>query len=381
MYQLFDTATGQLAQNPYHCSKKPMKFKHTLSLAAILLLFSVTVTAQMLPTRVRNVILMIGDGMGVSHITGAMTVHKAPLFLQQFPVSGLATTQSADNYITDSAAAGTALACGVKTYNGAIGLDALKKPVPSLVSIAESVGKHTGIVVTSAITHATPASFVAHQEKRDMYEEIALDILASDIEVMIGGGWKHFTSRKDKRDLLVDLRSKGYQVAYSLAEVQIARSPKLAGLLAEEHMPPVAERKDMLPRSVDAALRLLAPSPRGFFMMIEGSQIDFEGHTNESPDIFHEMIDFDDAIGVVLAFAKANPGTLVVVTADHETGGLALKSGNSSTGQISALFASTNHTGTMVPVFAYGPGSEQFSGIMDNTHIQHKLARMLRDGR
>ncbi len=358
-----------------------MKFKHTLSLAAILLLFSVTVTAQMLPTRVRNVILMIGDGMGVSHITGAMTVHKAPLFLQQFPVSGLATTQSADNYITDSAAAGTALACGVKTYNGAIGLDALKKPVPSLVSIAESVGKHTGIVVTSAITHATPASFVAHQEKRDMYEEIALDILASDIEVMIGGGWKHFTSRKDKRDLLVDLRSKGYQVAYSLAEVQIARSPKLAGLLAEEHMPPVAERKDMLPRSVDAALRLLAPSPRGFFMMIEGSQIDFEGHTNESPDIFHEMIDFDDAIGVVLAFAKANPGTLVVVTADHETGGLALKSGNSSTGQISALFASTNHTGTMVPVFAYGPGSEQFSGIMDNTHIQHKLARMLRDGR
>lgn len=325
------------------------------------------------PQRPQNVILMIGDGMGLTQVTGGMTIKKTPLTLESFPFTGFAKTFSADNYITDSAAAGTALSSGIKTYNGAIGVDINKKPIPSILSESEAKGLATGMVVTSYVTHATPAAFIAHQVDRNMYEEIADDFLKTDIDVFIGGGRDHFELRKDKRNLSDILRKNGYQVAYTLAEAQKVTQGKLAGLLAKEHMPPVAERGDMLPKSVAVALNILSKNRKGFFLMVEGSQIDFEGHNNNGPAILAEMVDFDDAIAVAYAYAQKNRNTLIVVTADHETGGMALKAGNIAKKTATAIFAQTNHTGTMVPVFAFGPGAEMFSGIMDNTDIPKKI--------
>ena len=213
----------------------------------------------------RNVILMIGDGMGLSQISGAMTIKKAPLTLELFPISGFAKTYSADSYITDSAAAGTALATGTKTDNGTIGIDVNGHPILSILNESEDAGLATGMVVTSYVTHATPASFIAHQVNRNMYEEIAEDFLKTDIDVFIGGGRNHFEKRKDKRILTNDLRNNGYQIAYTLEEVQKVSQGKLAGLLAKRHMPPVAKRKDMLPRSVEVALQILDNNQKGFF--------------------------------------------------------------------------------------------------------------------
>ena len=161
---------------------------------------------------IKNVILMIGDGMGLPHMYAAMTVSEYPMNIERCSVTGLQKTFSADNYITDSGAAGTALATGVKTKNGAIGVDAQGNRLSSILEIAEENGRATGLVSTSSVTHATPASFIAHQSSRGSYEDIAMDFLKTDIDVFIGGGYDHFAERKDKLNLIDSLKNRGYAV-------------------------------------------------------------------------------------------------------------------------------------------------------------------------
>ena len=226
----------------------------------------------------KNVILMIGDGMGTAQLFAGITANGGHLFLDNFKVAGFSRTQSADNYITDSAAGGTALSTGQKTYNGAIGVNANKEPIKTILEMAEEKGLSTGLVSTSAITHATPASFIAHQGSRSSYEDIAADFMKTDIEVFIGGGYKHFAERKDGRDLTKDLQAKGYQVLRNMDEIAKVKSGKLAGLVAPEHAGRVAERKDMLPVATQTATNILNTGKKGFFLMVEGSQIDMGGH-------------------------------------------------------------------------------------------------------
>lgn len=325
----------------------------------------------------RNVIFMIGDGMGVAHVLAGMTANGGHLFLENFKYTGFSKTQSADNYVTDSAAGGTALACGVKTYNAAIGMDVDTVPVPSMLVKAERKGMATGLVSTSAITHATPASFIAHQPNRGMYEDIAADFLKTDIEVFIGGGYKHFTKRKDGRNLTEDLKNKGYVVLQDIQEIQKVKSGKLAGLTATEHNGRVSERKDMLPVATQTAIQILDDNRKGFFLMVEGSQIDWGAHQNNAIYVVEEMLDFDQAIGKVLDFAASNGETLVVVTADHETGGMSLNKGDMSKGFLKAGFTTGDHTASMVPVFAFGPGAENFTGIMENTEVSQKIMQLM----
>jgi len=190
----------------------------------------------------KNIILLIGDGMGVSQVFAGLTANKGHLFLDNFKYIGFSKTQSADNYITDSAAGGTALSSGVKTYNGAIGVDANGQTVPNIRELAELKGLKTGLVSTSAINHATPASFIAHQSSRGNYDEIAADFLKTNIDVFIGGGQKFFEGRKDGRNLSQELKDKGYQVLYTMDEISKVKSGKLAGLTAQEHNPPMPDR-------------------------------------------------------------------------------------------------------------------------------------------
>lgn len=327
----------------------------------------------------KNVIFLIGDGMGLAQIHAGLTANHGKLFLHNFSHIGLQTTHSASNYITDSAAAGTALSSGQKTYNGAIGMNTDTISITNIREVFEQQGLATGVVSTSAVTHATPAAFVAHQPERSMYEAIAADYLKTNIDVFIGGGLKHFTERADGRDLTKDLEKKNYKVLRNIEELEKTTKGKVAALLAPEHMPTVLDgRGDMLPLATKTAISLLEADPDGFFLMVEGSQIDWGGHQNNTSYIISEVLDFDKAVGEALAFAASDKQTLVIVTADHETGGMGINSGAFDKAYIKAGYTSGSHTGVMVPVFAFGPGAEQFTGFYDNTDIPAKIKELLR---
>ena len=329
-------------------------------------------------TKVKNIIFLIGDGMGASQVYAGLVANKGELYLRTMPVAGFNKTNSIDDLITDSAAGATAFSIGEKTYNGAIGVDADTIPKKTLLEIAVEKGLGTGLVSSCAITHATPASFIAHQPNRNMYEEIAADFLNTDIDVFIGGGKNHFNKRKDGRDLLFELEIKGYEVVTTMDSLEFTKGEKVAALIHEEHpQPAMLGRGDMLKTASEFAINNLNKNKNGFFLMIEGSQIDWGGHDNNVPYIVTEMLDFDQALGEVLKFAAKDGETLVVVTADHETGGLSISGGDLASGVVEGEFTSGGHSGVMVPVFAYGPQAELFGGIMENTDIYHKFMQAL----
>lgn len=329
----------------------------------------------------KNVILLIGDGMGLSHITAARVANGGQLYLDQFPVTGLNTTHSASDFVTDSGAGGTALATGKKTCNGAIGIDRDSTVVLNIREVLSGAGKSTGVVVTCAVTHATPAAFVAHQPNREMNEEIAVDFVQSGIDLFMGGGLGYFTARRDSANLLEPLIKLGYYIDTqtvapkpSMHLTKLAQQHKVAGLYAPVHMETITGgREAYLPEATLTAIEVLKKNPKGFFLMVEGSQIDWGGHANYTRYIITETMDFDRAVGEALRFAAADGQTLVVVTADHETGGMALMDGDYQSGSVKAAFTTGDHSGTMVPVFAFGPGSELFRGIYDNTDIPKKI--------
>jgi len=332
----------------------------------------------------KNIILFIGDGMGVSHITAGKIV-KGVLNLESFRYLGLLTTHSQNAFITDSAAAGTAMATGYKTYNGAISVSSERKPVKTVVEYAEGNGKSTGLIASCSLTHATPAVFVAHVERRSQEDLIAEQIAKSDIDVLFGGGWSYFvprsvngSKRTDEKNLIAILK-KRMKVIRSVKEFQqLGVIDSVTGFFAAEHPPQAKDRKPQLSDLTRKAIEILSRNKAGFFLMVEGSQIDWAAHRNNQDYILTEMIDFDNAVGVGLEFAKSNLQTLVLVTADHETGGFAIHDGSVEERRISdSSFTTKGHTAAMVPIFAYGPGSLAFSGIKDNTIVGKTIIQYL----
>lgn len=327
---------------------------------------------------------MIGDGMGIAQVTAGIYASSTPLALEQFPATGLIKTHSAKNLITDSAAGATAFSCGCKTYNGAIGVNVSKKPCLTILEQAEAFGLATGLVATSSITHATPASFIAHSRDRQYMEEIATYFVKTPVDLFIGGGMKYFTNRKtDQRNLYSELQEKGYNVSdFSAGPLGVNGAPgadrPFAWFSAMEEPESVKDGRTYLPVAARIAPDFLAKrSPKGFFLMIEGSQIDWACHANKGEEAVQEMLDFDRAIGEALRFAQSDGNTLVIVTADHETGGMALLRGEDNSSLV-FKFTTDYHTASMVPVFAYGPGAEQFNGVYDNTDIYFKMRALLK---
>ena len=320
---------------------------------------------------------MIGDGMGVAQMHAAYLANNNSLTMTEFLHIGLQKTSSANRFTTCSAAASTAFASGVKTNRRYIGVDPEGNPVKTILEYAEENGLATGLVATANITHATPAGFIAKQIDRYMYEEIALDFLKTDIDVFIGGGRNHFNKRKDGRDLLEELAGKGYQLALSMEEVMKISSGKLAGLVDTLHPAKYSEgRGDMLPDATDAAINILKQNQKGFFLMVEAAQIDFGGHDNDTEYIIQETLDFDRAVAKAYEFAQKDGKTLLIVTADHETSGMALVDSREDRRKPDYRFIHDEHTGVMVPVFAYGPGAEKFMGVYENTDIFHKMMKL-----
>ncbi len=330
----------------------------------------------------KNVILLIGDGMGLSQVSYAIVNANERMNFERFKQLGMSKTAASNHKITDSAAGATALSTGKKTYNGAIAVDDNKQALPTILELAEKKGMATGMIATCAITHATPASFIAHRESRELYEDIALDFLNTEIDLFIGGGLDHFNKRKDNKDLVQALKDREYNVITSVNDLYSYNSPKkLAALIAPKHLTTMTDgRGNYLEKATELGINILSKDPDGFFLMVEGSQIDWGGHANDAEYVRTEVMDFDRAIKVALDFAERDGNTLVIVTADHETGGLAL-SGNEedkTQNKIEAKFTTKNHTGVMVPVYSYGPGSEKLEGIFENTFIFNVMKESLR---
>ena len=288
--------------------------------------------------RPTNVILLISDGTGPATATMARdyatgVLGRDGLALDQIIV-GTAQTYATDNRITDSAAGATAYSAGVKTYNGAIGVDTLRRPVATIVEAAESRGMATGLVATSRVTHATPASFAAHVPSRSMEDEIAEQMIGKGVDVIFGGGRRHFLpesaggGRTDGRDLLKASRDLGYQVIATREDFGGSLSTPVLGLFAVSDMSYEIDRNTSEEPSLEEmtvkALDLLGDDPDGFFLMIEGSRIDHAAHGNDAAAHLHDMLAYDAAVAAALDFARRDGRTLVVSVADHETGGLTL---------------------------------------------------------
>ena len=358
-------------------------------LSALVLLLNLSLVLAQSGTP-RNVILMIGDGMGVAQVTAGRT-QKGSLELEKFTSGGFSLTHAAgDDYITDSAAGATAYASGVKTLNGMLGVKPDKTRVTTVAELASTLGKRTGIVAACSITHATPAAFLVHVESRGSQFEIAEQIAASDVDVLLGGGWGWFLPndgggrRTDGKNLVSAMQSRGFayiSTPQEFDQLDMARTDKIVGLFADNHVGPAPERDPSLPEMTSAALSILSRSKKGFFLMVEASQIDWASHENKSDETVVEMADFDDAIGVARRFAEKDGSTLVVVTADHETGGYAITGGSLMDSTVTGKFVTGGHSATMVPLFAFGPGAGRFSGILENDEIGRRLMAIVGAGK
>jgi len=327
-------------------------------------------------SKLPNIIMMIGDGMGLSQISSGMYSNNNYTSLERSHHIGLIKTHAFDDLVTDSAAAGTAMSSGVKTYNGVVGMDVNYSPVKSILEISRDKGYITAIIATSTIVHATPASYYSKVKSRYDYDEIASQLSKSNINFFVGGGEKYFNDRRDKRNLMNEMDD--YLFANSLESFIRINSNKI-GFLTYYDVPIGKHegRKPSLEDIVQATFQKLSSFNKPFFLLIEGSQIDWGGHDNDSEHMISEMLEFDRTIGKVFNFADKDKNTTVVITADHETGGVSIIDGNLKDSKVVNKYVSGSHTATMVPIFSFGPYSSLFNGIYDNTEIFDKLEAII----
>ena len=361
----------------------------------------------------KNVILLIGDGMGAAHRTAARLYsvgREGELAMDTLPIAGMARTWSTEGVVTDSAAAGTALATGVKSFNKAIAVDPAGNPVQTILEKAQEAGKSAGLVTTVQLAHATPASFAAHNADRDDYLGIALDIFGHDVDVLLGGGEDHFLpvgtpgcypddgDRTDNRNLIDEAIAKGYEHVCNEADfnaVDPKVTDKLLGTFADYGM--TRPYTPSLAEMTAKAIAILSKNPEGFFLMVEGGQIDWAAHASDALNTIGDTVAFDQAVKAALDFQTEHPDTLVIVAADHATGGLAIEDVPQDeacpepqpddprecrnalhedgpfeeSGGVSFWldWTSLHHTGDDVPVTAAGPHAIDLAGYYENTHI------------
>jgi alkaline phosphatase len=326
--------------------------------------------------RVDHVILFIGDGTGLAQISAGMYANGGQLNLTNLTSVGLAKTQSSDDFTTDSAAGGTALASGQKTRNRAVGVDSLGRPIPSMSHLLKEKGFATGIVTSDHVTGATGAAFYGHQLDRDMVKELTEDLYRSSLDLFIGAASNDFV--RYQNNALDSLKARGFQLVSGLDEILTSKAARVGYFAATKGLPSIHRgRTDYLSQSTAAAMNFLGAAKRPFFLMVENGHIDSGGHDNTAQMIVDEVIDFDRAIGEALKFAQQNPNTLIVITADHETGGITMPQGNLKQKSVELEFSTEDHTAIMVPVFAYGPHSRDFAGVYENTEVFEKIWKIL----
>ncbi len=345
-----------------------------------LLLVAACVQAAPAP---KNIILLIGDGMGVGPISCARAA-AAPdqLAMDEFPVTGFAITYPANKLVTDSAAAGTALATGAKTNNGMISMDPEGNVLKNIREVAQEIGKATGIISTKPVVDATPAVFASHVKNRGEGLEIASQMTACGVDVILGGGSEFFLpktveggAREDGRDLLQEAAKQGYEICTDAVAMDASKSNKIIGLFNKGALTTV-EPEPSIAQMTAKAISVLSKDPDGFFLMTEGGQIDSFAHGNDAENTVRQTLLFDEAVRVALEFAKKDGNTLVVVTADHDTGGMALFDPNEENPKFTARYVNGGHNANMLPIYAFGPGAELFTGTHQNTYIPNTFATL-----
>lgn len=390
--------------------------KLILGFFVALLLVLTSCTAQRKP--VQNVIYLIGDGMGFGAVSSLLLSESEVTGFEMAPVIGLNETCSANNYVTDSPAGGTALATGTRTCNGYMGVDPQGQQLESILKKAQQWNKKTGIVVNTVLTEATPGAFYAGVKKRSESYRIAEQFVESGVDVAIGSGLSAFINRPDSVDLTASLIEKGYDVYLDWKSVLQTISQRFVGILpmsdvhrrnkpstqsagaadgaevclaarlaasqadAGADTTVLSEPNEYLAKAVMKALSVLEKdSPDGFFLMVESAIIDGYGHNNDSEGMIEEMQEFNQTLKALVAYVQEHPNTLLVVTADHETGGTSVAYKSHEVGETVPLqlsFSTKGHTGTVVPVFAYGAGAEAFAGIMKNTDIPKRIENLIK---
>ncbi len=338
---------------------------------------------------VKNIIFLIGDGMGLATLVTARTSSRGPdgkLYIERMPVTGLINTHSANSLVTDSAAAATAMVTGYKTNNGMISVTPEGKKLLTIMEVWQQEGKATGLIATCRITHATPAAFVTHTLSRDYEAEIARQLIQSKVNILLGGGRDYFlpkstpeSQRDDDRNLIDEAKNLGYTIIDTADQLKVTTAKKILGLFAMSSLSP-GESKPDLAQMTKKAIELLNRDEKGFFLMVEGSQIDWSAHDNDISEMVERILLFDEAVKVAIEFAMGKKDTLVIVTTDHDTGGLSIINGSGADRQLTIRWATTKHTGNSVPLFAFGPSALRFSGIHDNTEIPKILAEILKKG-
>ena len=321
-------------------------------------------------SKAKNVILFIGDGMGPNQVAIAKLATGGPdhrLSFENFPITGIVYNHSANSVYTDSAAAATTWSTGVKTINRYLAVDAEKKFLPTIPELLSTKGYKSGLVATSSITHATPAAFYAHIENRYKEKEIAKMLIDSDIDIALGGGTEFFdvTPSEDSPYMIYDKKL--------LDSSLLSSKEQVIGLFAEDGFDRRLEPPTQL-EMTQVALSFLEKKSQncaGFFLMSEGSQIDWAGHDNNVEYMLVEFADFDATVQAATNFAVENKDTLILVTADHSTGGLVLQ--GSKGAKVRAQWTTGSHDLSPISIYAYGPGSELFSGVMDNTEIFDRI--------
>ncbi len=345
------------------------------SLITLLIIFLAPTCIAQPAEKPANVILLIGDGMGLSQMSSIYFRDIDTVHFDRMTNIGLIKTWSADAKVTDSASSATAYSTGAKTYNGAIGVDSDTLRLENIIERIHPRGIATGLLATSSITHATPAAFYAHVASRNMHEDIARGLAHSNVDFFAGGGLKFFANRTDGRNYFMMLGRHGFSMdSTALSQPDKIKGDKRYGfLLASDEMPKMLDgRGDFLPDATTLALTYFKKKNAPFFMMIEGSQIDWGGHANDAEYLMTEMEDFNLTLGRVLDFAEENGNTLVLVTSDHETGGFTLSAGDTYK-TLNGTFSTGGHSATLVPVYAYGPGAASFGGIYQNTGLHDRI--------
>lgn len=356
--------------------------RRTTAIVVAMLLSIGTLMAQ---EPVKNIIFLIGDGMGIASVS-MMQLHNnyEPTIFDKAENIALQKTYSADNRVTDSAASGTALASGYKTNNTFLGVTADGTPVKSLMEVAQEKGMATGVVVTTYLQHATPAAFYAHIPNRHAYAAISKQLVNSKLDVAIGGGMEYLKEQygskcKAKRAI----EEAGFEYIDTMQELGKAESTtRTLAILADKEVG--ADSGDYLAEATATALALLEErgGDNGFVLMVEGSLIDGMGHANDAMAQQKEMTGFMRAIEVAVEYAAAHPDTLVVVTADHSTGGLSIVSADAdftlSEQGVEYRWTTKGHSGEMIPIYLYGAGAEHINGIMENSALGAKLIKLIK---
>ena len=328
-----------------------------------------------------SVILLVADGAGVAHWSLAAFADE-DLSVRRMTTVGLVDTRGADHVVSGSAPTATAYATGVRSRMGYVGVGPDGERVPTVVEVAMERGMSTGLLTTTGIVDATPAAFGAHSTSRYAFGEIARDMATKGITVLMGGGRGAFrpASQPDGRDLLAELQDDYTYVEdiSALRSLDPDTVDALLGLFAEGEMGVVGERGDALGAMTETALDILARDADGFFLLIENEESDTQSHRNAPAEIItREMLDFARSVRIALNHQREHPETLVIVTSDHETGGISLPHDESR--DIVMTYATGGHTGELVPLFAAGPGAERLGGIIGNEEVGRILLEFVRD--